>query len=139
MKFVLDTDVLVAGLRSPTGASAELLRLARHGGIKLAVTVPLLLEYEAVATRAEHLAEAKLSEADVLTVIDLLVSVAQWVRIDYRWRPQTRDPADEMVLEAAINAGADAIVTFNRRDFGAAPAKFGIDCWLPRECLERLR
>lgn len=139
MKVILDTDVLVAGLRSPTGASAELLRLARHGEIELAVTVPLVLEYEAVATRAEHLAAAKLGEPDVLAVIDVLVSVAQWVRIDYRWRPQTRDPADEMVLEAAINAGADAIVTFNRRDFGAAPVKFGIGCWLPRECLERLR
>lgn len=139
MKFVLDTDVIVAGLRSPSGASAELLRLARHGKINLALSVPLVLEYESVALRGEHLKAADLSAAQVHTVIDMLVSVAEWVRIDYRWRPQTRDPADEMVLEAAINGVADGIVTFNRRDFGSAPDKFGIGCWLPAEALERLR
>lgn len=139
MIIVLDTDVLVAGLRSPSGASAEILRLARHNRLGLAVTVPLVLEYEAVASRPEHLAASGLSLDEVQAVIDTLVSLAEWVRIDYRWRPQTRDPADEMVLEAAINAAADAIVTFNRRDFGAAPAKFGIGCWLPGETLEKLR
>lgn len=139
MKLVLDTDVVVAGLRSPSGASAELLRLARHGKFVPAVSVPLVLEYESVMTRPEHLAQSGLRDDDVQAVIDVLVSVAEWVRIDYRWRPQTRDPADEMVLETAINAGADAIVTFNRRDFGAAPARFAIGCWLPGETLEKLR
>jgi putative PIN family toxin of toxin-antitoxin system len=139
MKLILDTDVVIAGLRSPSGASAELMRLVRHGRITMAVTVPLILEYEAVATRAEHLVESGLSKSEAQNVIDVLVSVAEWTRIDYRWRPQTRDPADEMVLEAAINASADAIVTFNRRDFAAGPAKFGIGCWLPGEALEKLK
>lgn len=139
MKLVLDTDIVVAALRSPGGASAELLRLARHGDIGIAVSVPLVLEYESVATRAGHLAASGLSVTEAQAVIDVLVSVAEWTRIDYRWRPQTRDPADEMVLEAAINAKADAIVTFNRRDFGSAPDKFGIGCWLPGETLEKLK
>lgn len=139
MKLVLDTDVIVAALRSPSGASAEILRLARYGRLGLAVTVPLVLEYETVSSRPEHLAASGLSRDEVQAVIDTLVSLAEWVRIDYRWRPQTRDPADEMVLEAAINAGADGIVTFNRRDFAAAPGRFGIGCWLPGEILEKLR
>ena len=101
--------------------------------------MPLVLEYEAVVTRPEHLAASGLILKDALAAIDVLVSIAEWVRIDYRWRPQTRDPADEMVLEAAINAKADAIVTFNRRDFGKAPDKFGIGCWLPGETLEKLK
>ena len=87
MRLVLDTDVIVAGLRSPTGASAELHRLARHGQIELALSVPLVLEYEAVATRPEHLAASGLSSGDVQAVIDVLVNIAAWVRIDYRWRP----------------------------------------------------
>lgn len=139
MKLVLDTDVVVAGLRSPAGASAELLRLAHSGRVAIVVTVPLVLEYESVLTRRDHLNAAGLTEADVQTVLDGLVSKAEWTRIDYRWRPQTRDPADEMVLEAAINGAVDAIVSFNRRDFGSAPGKFGIGCWLPRETLEKLR
>ncbi len=126
MKFALDTDVIVAAMRSPSGASAELLRLVRHGKVAMAVTVPLVLEYEAILTRAEHLDAAGLAAIDAQAIVDVLVDVAEWVRIDYRWRPQTRDPADEMVLEAAINAGADAIVTFNRRDFAKAPTSSGL-------------
>lgn len=139
MRLVLDTDVVVAGVRSPSGASAEILKMARQGHVGLAVTVPLVLEYEAVLSRPEHLQASGLTMEDAQALIDVLVSIAEWVRIDYRWRPQTRDPADEMVLEAAINGQADAIVTFNRRDFGGAPDRFGIGCWLPGETLEKLK
>lgn len=139
MKFVLDTNVLVAAMRSPSGASAELLRRVRHREIGIAVSVPLVLEYEATLSRVEHLEAAGLTIDDARSIVDVLVDVAEWVRIDYRWRPQTRDPADEMVLEAAINGHADAIITFNRRDFGKAPVKFGIGCWLPSEALEKVR
>lgn len=139
MKLVLDTDVVVATMRSPSGASAEILRLARTRQVELAVTVPLVLEYEAILTRSEHLQAARLSAAEAGVIIDVLVDIADWVKTDYLWRPQTRDPADEMVLEAAINAGADAIVTFNRRDYGTAPSRFGIGCHLPREILDIVR
>ena len=139
MKLVFDTDVLIAGLRSPSGASADLLRLARHRRFELALSVPLVLEYEAVALLPEHLSASGLERTDVQAVIDVLVDVAEWTRIHFSWRPQTRDPGDEMVLETAINAKADAIVTFNRRDYGDAPGRFGIECWLPRQALETVR
>jgi putative PIN family toxin of toxin-antitoxin system len=137
--MVLDTDVVVAAFRSPAGASAELLRLLRHGEIKVAVSVALVLEYEAVLKRPEHLLAAGASLAEAELLVDSLIRLGQPVFVDYRWRPQTRDAGDEMVLEAAINAEADAIVTFNRRDFGSAPERFGIECWLPRQALENLR
>ncbi|RHW17040.1 putative toxin-antitoxin system toxin component, PIN family [Sphingomonas gilva] len=139
MNLVLDTDVVVAGIRSPTGASAELLRLARHGAFRPVVSVPLLLEYEAVATLPDHLDAAELNAGEVQALLDLLVGVAEWTRVYYLYRPLIRDPADEMVLEAALNSGADAIVTFNRRDFGSAPADFNLGCWLPHEALEKVR
>ncbi len=91
MRLLLDTDVIVAAVRSPTGASAA------------------------------------------------LIALCDPVYRAYRWRPQLRDPADEMVLEAAVNGSVDMLVTFNRRDFGTAPAAFGIACLLPREALERIR
>lgn len=137
MKLVLDTDVIVAAIRSPTGASAEILRLARHGQVALAVSVPLVLEYEAVASRPETLAASGLTGAEVQMILDVVVSLSEWTAIHYTYRPMTRDPGDEMVLEAAINARADAVVTFNRRDFGDAPHRFGMGCWLPREVLEK--
>jgi putative PIN family toxin of toxin-antitoxin system len=139
MMAVLDTDVVVAGIRSPTGASAELLRMARHGKFRPVVSVPLVLEYEAVATRPEHLQASGLTRDEVQAVLDVLVGVSEWTRVYYLYRPITRDPADEMVIEAALNAGAQALITFNKRDFRDAPARFNLECWLPREAVEKLR
>jgi len=139
MKLVLDTDVVIAGIRSPTGASAELLRLARSRRFRPVVSVPLVLEYEAVATLPAHLEAAELTAEEVQVILDVIVGVSEWTRVYYLYRPVTRDPADEMVIEAALNSGADAIVTFNRRDYGTAPADFNLGCWLPREALEKLK
>lgn len=139
MRVVLDTDVFISGLRSATGASAELLRLARYAYLELVLTVPLVIEYEAVATRPSQLAVLGLTVEQVEGAIDVLLDVAVRTPVDYSYRPTTLDPDDDFVLEAAINGRADAIVTFNRRDFGAEPSRFGIACLLPREALERLR
>ncbi len=139
MRLVLDTDVLIAGLRSPAGASAELLRRARHGKLHMLVSVPMFIEYEAKCLEHEHLAAAGLTRADAQAFLDALSLFAVPVDIRYLWRPQLNDPADEMVLETAVNGQADALVTFNRRDFGAAPGRFGIELLLPSEALKRLK
>ncbi|MBA2593684.1 MAG: putative toxin-antitoxin system toxin component, PIN family [Pseudomonadota bacterium] len=139
MRLVLDTDVLIAGLRSPTGASAELMRLARRGKVCLLASVALFIEYEAQCLEAEHCAAAGLSETDMRRFLDTFATLIEPVTTHYLWRPQLRDPADEMVLEAAVNGRADALVSFNHRDFGAAPARFGIALLLPSDALTRIR
>ena len=135
----MDTDVVVAAMRSPAGASAEILRLARRGKVALVVTVSLAVEYESVCTKAEHRVAAGLSEQEVGIFLDALVALAEPVETHYLWRPQLRDPGDEMVLDAAVNGHADGLVTFNVRDFGTAPARFGIEVMVPREAIERIR
>jgi putative PIN family toxin of toxin-antitoxin system len=135
--IVIDTDVVVAALRSPTGASAEVLRRVLKQEIAVAVSVAMVLEYEAVSCRAEHVLAGGLTEQDVEIVLDALVSVASKVQINYRWRPQLSDADDDMVLEAAVNASAAIIVTFNRQDFMAATKMFGIEVLTPAEFLRR--
>lgn len=134
--IVLDTSVLIAGLRSPRGASFELLRRLGSGAFELNVSVPLVLEYEAVAKRQAR--ELGLTAEDVDDVLDYLCSVAHHRQIFYLWRPVLRDPRDDLVLELAVEAGAECIVTHNIRDFAAA-ADFGIQPITPREFLRRLR
>ena len=137
MRWVLDIDVVVAALRSPTGASAALVQAALDGRVRLLANVALVLEYEAVCLRAEHLSAAGLDLTDAVSFVDGVAALCEPVESHFVWRPQLRDPADEMVLEAAVNGRADAIVRFNRRDFGAVPARFGIDVLLPRDAFQR--
>ena len=138
-RIVLDTDVVVAALRSPAGGSAEVVRLARHGQVRLVASVALMLEYEAVATRPEQLRAIGATRQSVLLALDFIAAIADEAHGRFRWRPQVRDPADEMVLEAAVNGRASVLMTFNRRDFGAAPASFGIRLCAPGDFLRSLR
>lgn len=130
---------MVAAMRSPGGASAAILQAARQGKATLLLSVPLALEYEAVCSEAEHRLAAGLTDRQVEIFLDAVIAMATPVKPHFLWRPQLRDPNDEMVLEVAINGRADALVTFNMRDFGMAPSRFGVEALLPREVIARLR
>jgi len=138
MRTVLDTGVIVAALRSDAGASRLLVASALRGKYPLLLSVPLVLEYEAVTTRAEHLEVAGLTSDEVGTILDMLVSVAKPVRFSFRWRPMLGDPGDDMVLETATNGAAQLLVTFNRRDFLPAERQFNIRIVSPAEALQHL-
>ena len=120
MKLAVDTDVLVAAVRSRRGASRAWLRaiLAREAALLL--SVPLALQYEAVLTRPEHLAASGASLDEAMLLLNALCAVCTPVEISFLWWPMLRDPNDEMVLEAAVNGGADWLLTFNERDFAGA-------------------
>ena len=126
-------------MRSPVGASAAILRLARQGRVTLMVSVALALEYEAVCSRPEHRLAAGLSEDEASLFLDAIIALAQPVTMHFLWRPQLRDPCDEMVLEAAINGEADVLVSFNIKDFGDAPGHFGVGLLLPCEVIMRMK
>jgi putative PIN family toxin of toxin-antitoxin system len=139
MFMILDTDVIIAAIRSTKGASAEIVRRVLRSEIRIELTVALALEYEAVVLRDEHLIAGELSAAEAMNVIDALAGLAEPVEIHFRWRPQLRDADDEMVLEAAINAQDRTIVTFNTKDFAMAADKFDVKLLKPRQLLENLK
>ena len=136
--MVLDTDVVVAALRSPTGASAALLLAALDRRVTLVASVPLVIEYEAVCGLAEHQQAAGVSAADAQVFLDGLAALIEPVETHFLWRPRLRDPADEMVLEAAVNGRADVLVTFNLRDYGSIPLQFGIKVLRPNDALRSI-
>ena len=139
LRVVLDTSVLVAGLRSRLGASNALLALVAQQKVKPLVTTSLFLEYEEVLLRAEHRLVTRMSEADVAGFLAALASAAEGVEVYFQWRPQLRDPADEMVLEAAINGQADALVTHNTADFSEVAKRFGLRVVTPGILLKELK
>jgi putative PIN family toxin of toxin-antitoxin system len=138
LRVVLDTNVLVAASRSSRGASFALLRLLRAGRFTALASVPLMLEYEAVLKRPEHLAVGGRTEVMTDAFLDALCLRCEPVDLYYLWRPRARDPADDMVLETALNGRADRLVTLNTADFAVA-AQFRLAVVQPRELLRQLR
>jgi predicted nucleic acid-binding protein len=100
-------------------------------------SVGLFVEYEAVATRSEHLTAAGATAEEVRNVLDVLAGFVEATEIHFLRPPRLRDPNDDMVLEAAVNGRAETIVTFNGRGFGAVPAQFGVTVVRPDELLKR--
>lgn len=125
MDVTLDTDVLVAAVRSRLGASRAWLRAILRREATLLLSVPLAMEYEAVLLRPENLAVPGVTKARSLALLDALCAVCRPIEIAFLWRPTLRDPDDEMVLEVAVNGRADYLLTFNLKDFAGAE-RFGV-------------
>jgi len=135
VRVVLDSNVLVAALRSRNGASFQLLRLLRASRFEIALSVPLAFQYESVLVR--HAKELKLSKQGAVGLVDYLCQVAHKREIHFLWRPTLRDPGDEFVLELAVAAGCKSIVTHNIKDFSGAE-RFGVSVVTPCEFLKLL-
>ncbi len=123
VRVVLDSSVVVSALRSRRGASFQVLRLLREGRFEIALSVPLAFEYEAVLLR--HAGELGLSRDEAEGLVDYLCEVGYKQPIHFLWRPALTDPCDELVLELAVAAECQAIVTHNVRDFAGA-ARFAL-------------
>ncbi len=136
VRVVLDTNVLVAGLRSRQGASFQILSMVGDGRFETVVSVPLVLEYEAVLKA--HANELNLTLADVDAIVDYLCQVSTQHEVFFLWRPMLRDPGDEFILELGVGSGCDTIVTHNVRDFEEA-RRFSIQVMTPSEFLKKVR
>ena len=128
---VLDTNVVVSALRSQRGSAFRLLEATGGDHFNIALSVPLVLEYEAALTEQRS---PTITESDVRAVVDYLCSVGHQQSVFFLWRPWLPDPKDDMVLELAVAAGCRAVVTYNVRDFRGAE-ELGIQVWRPLDLL----
>jgi putative PIN family toxin of toxin-antitoxin system len=138
-RVVLDTSVVVAAIRSRSGGANALLRLIGQRQLVLLATPPLFLEYEDVLKRAEHRLAHGLPIAAIDEFLAELAALIEPVEVHFQWRPQSRDPNDEMVIEAAINGRADALVTYNVSDFVNFGTRFKIAVLTPAEFLKKVK
>jgi putative PIN family toxin of toxin-antitoxin system len=138
-RLVVDASVIVAGLRSQLGASNLILTLVAERHLVPLITTALFLEYEDVLNRPEQRLATGMAKEDVSGFLAALASAAEPVYVHFMWRPQLADPADELVLEAAVNGRASVIVTHNVRDFLPAATDFEIEVVTPSVMLERMK
>ncbi|MDZ8241211.1 MAG: putative toxin-antitoxin system toxin component, PIN family [Nostoc sp. ChiQUE01a] len=134
-KVVLDTNVIVAGLRSRRGSAFRLLTLVGTGIFDIHLSVPLVLEYREVLSR--QLPNLYITALDVEEFIEFHCSVAKQHQIFFLWRPYLPDPKDDMVLELAVKAQCDSVITYNARDFNGIE-QFGIKILTPAEFLQSI-
>jgi len=134
-QIVLDTNVLVSALRSQRGASYKLVMLVGRADFEINLSVPVLLEYEDAAKRL--LGQIPLTEHDINNILDYLCGMANPREVFFLWRPHLRDPKDDMILELAVSAQCEAIITYNQKDFVGAE-QFGVQVMTPKEFLERI-
>lgn len=133
------TSIVVAALRTRHGAANAVLRLVAKRRLVALATPRLFLEYEDVLKRPEQQLVHGLATDAVDRFLAELAALLEPVEIHFRWRPQARDPSDEMVLEAAINGSADGLVTYNVADFRSAGERFGIPILGPGDILRKVK
>ena len=134
-QVVIDTNVLIAALRSSRGASHRLLKLLGNGRWQINLSVPLFLEYEDAAKRPET--ALKLSESEIDDILDFICAQANLREIFYLWRPVLPDPKDDFILELAVESRCDFIITHNLKDF-AGVERYGVRAVSPQEFLREL-
>ncbi len=135
MYIFIDTNVLVSALRSRRGASYKLVSLLPSDRFTIVISVPLIFEYEGVLRRGNLPSE--ISEEDISDFIDFLCYVGYQQDIFFLWRPFLPDPSDDLVLEVAVAAGCEAIITYNKRHFRNIE-KFGLRALDPKEFLAEI-
>lgn len=135
MRVIIDTNVVIAGLRSQAGASYEILQRVGRGSFEMALSVPLALEYEEQLKLNTR--RIGLTISDIDDILDYWYSVVVPVEVFFLWRPTETDPDDDMLIEAAVAGECDAIISFNTRDLTSA-AKFGIRVMTPGAFLREL-
>lgn len=134
-QIVLDTNVIISALRSRKGASYKLLMLVDRANFEINLSVSVLLEYEDVTKRL--LGQISLTETELDDILDYLCGLANLRDVFYLWRPFLKDPKDDMILELAVSAQCEAIVTYNQKDF-VDIEQFGIEVMTPKEFLQRI-
>lgn len=136
LQIVLDTNVIYAALRSKRGASYQLLSLLDANKFEINLSVPLVIEYEDILKRKQD--TLAFSSGRLEKFVDYLCVVGNWHEVYFLWRPILNDPEDDMLLELAVKANCQYIVTYNKRDFQGVD-KFGIELANAKEFLKIIK
>jgi putative PIN family toxin of toxin-antitoxin system len=134
-KIIIDTNIILSGLKSKNGYSYKLLKLIPDNIFQTAISVPLILEYESVLMNNIKLLE--LSKKDIENFINYICKISEHTKIYYLWRPFLKDPYDDHLLEVAVASSSHYIITFNIKDFKGTE-KFGIKALNPKEFIKIL-
>ncbi len=134
-QLVIDTNVILSGLRSNKGASYKLLTLLNDPRFELNISATLIFEYEQILKREKE--SINLSLEDIDNVINGICAISNHQKLFYLWRPLALDPNDDFLIDLAIESQANFIISYNRKDLKPVEA-FNIFILTPKQFLQRL-
>ncbi|MEO5915899.1 MAG: putative toxin-antitoxin system toxin component, PIN family [Luteolibacter sp.] len=138
-KIVVDTSVFIAAILSPAGENREIVRACLLGKVRPLMGAALFHEYEDVLSRPELMAKSPISASERKALLGAFLSVADWVKIYFLWRPNLPDEADNHLIELALAGSAETIVTNNLADLRNGELRFpGLNILSPRQFLANL-
>ncbi len=140
VRVVIDTNVLVgAALSAAGGHNREVLRRCFQQSVQPVVGVALFLEYEELFVRNEVMERSPLNKLERRSLLDSFLSVCEWIKVYYIWRPNLPDEADNHLIELAIAGSAGVVVTNNLRDVARGEMAFpGLQILTPSEFLKTI-
>lgn len=135
IRVVIDTNILVSALRSSEGASYRLLSIIDSSALKVCISTTLLAEYEDILKRTDN--NFGLTNSDIDDILDYICKISVHQQVFYLWRPFLKDSNDDMILELAVAANADYIITYNKKDFSGIE-NFSLKVLSPKELLRKI-
>lgn len=124
LRIVVDTNVFIAAILSPAGENREVVRSCLLGKARPLMGAALFYEYEDVLSRKELMLKSPVSLAERKALFAAFLSVADWVKIYFLWRPNLPDEGDNHLIELALAGSAEAVVTNNLKDFQNGELRF---------------
>ncbi len=134
-QIVIDTNVILAGLRSNKGASYQLLTILNDQRFQLNVSATLIFEYEEILKREQQ--QMGLNNEDIDNIINGICNLANHHEIFYIWRPLAKDKDDDFLIDLALKCQADFIISYNSKDLQPIE-KFGVSILTPKQFLQLL-
>ena len=132
-KIIIDSNVILSGLKSKNGYSFKLLKQIPNNKFKIAISVPLILEYESLLM--SNIKTLGLNKKDINDFINYICKISEHTKIYYLWRPFLKDPYDDHLLEVAVASSSNYIITFNIKDF-INIEQFGIKALKPKDFIK---
>ena len=133
-QIIIDTNVLISGLRSRQGASYQMLTRLKDDRWQINISVPLILAYETLLLR--EAATLKIETSTIDRILDDICAISNQHEIFYLWRPTAKDPNDDFLIDLALKAKADFIISYNQRDLEPAKSRFGLQVVTPKTFLQ---
>lgn len=138
MKIVVDTNIIINVLLSPSKSSAsfKIIELCLLGKLTPQISTPLFIEYADVTSREKIITKSSYTKREINQILDGFLHTCEWKKISFLWRPNLKDESDNHLVDLAVASNADVIISYNLRDLTSGELRFHWQSMTPEQFLK---